>query len=266
MQSLADPKHYLFQGHKLPKCPKTMGQKNNFPTGGFYPLPAAVQGPEHADRQAYNRPSKPQNMESSTYIEGVLQLMGQIAPLPEPFQQRIASQLKAERLPAKTLMLRPGQTARRVYYIKKGFIRSYFLDGEGREHTTGFAGENQLLTSTASFLLQQPADEYVQVLAEAELLSISYHQLQSYYADFPQGNLIGRILVERHFAQAESRSRLLRYKSPQQRYQQLLCQHPNIEQLTTTAHIASYLGINRETLSPTRSKILKTSAKLPVIN
>lgn len=232
------------------------GTKKQFSNPIRFPS-ASLRGPAPPSGNLSSTIKTTRTMECSTHIEDVLQLMGQIAPLPDPFQQRIASQLKAEHLAAKTIMLRPGETARRIYYIKKGFIRSFFIDSEGREHTTGFAGTNQLITSTASFLLQQPGDGYLQALSDCELLSLSYHQLQSYYADFPQGNLIGRILVERHFAQAEMRSRLLRYKSPRQRYQQLIAQHPNIEQLTTTGYIASYLGINRETLSRERSRALR---------
>lgn len=200
---------------------------------------------------------KPPQMESSTIFEGVLQLMGQIAPLPQPFQQRIADQLIAETLPSKTVLLAPGQTARKIYYIRNGLIRSYFIDRSGREHTTSFSTEGQLATAASSFLLQQPSQEYLQALQETQVLSLSFHQLQSYYADFPQGNLIGRIITERHYAMAETRSRLLRYKSPTERYLQLLESHPAIEQLTTSSLIASYLGINRETLSRTRSRILR---------
>lgn len=185
--------------------------------------------------------------------------MGQIAPLPYPFQQRIASQLKSEQISAKTILLSPGEVARRIYYVKKGFLRSYFIDPHGREHTTGFTGEGQLLTSTASFLLQQPSDEFLQALQHCQLLSLNYHQLQSYYADFPEGNLIGRIITERHYAMAQLQSRILRFKSPKERYQALLQRHPNIEQLTTTVNIATYLDINRETLSRTRSRLLKSS-------
>lgn len=199
----------------------------------------------------------PHQMESSTIFEGVLQLMGQIAPLPQPFQQRIADQLKAETLPSKTILISPGQTARRIYYIQSGLIRSYFIDRHGKEHTTSFSTPGQLATSPSSFLLQQPAQEYLQALQQTKVLSLSYHQLQSYYADFPQGNLIGRIITERHYAMAEARSRLLRYKSPTERYLELLESHPGIEQLTTSSLIASYLGINRETLSRTRSRLLR---------
>lgn len=198
-------------------------------------------------------------MESQSNIEGVLRLMAQIAPLPLPLQQRIASQLREEHFAPKEILLSPGETARRIYYVKKGFLRSYFIDPQGREHTTGFTGEGQLLTSTASFLLQQPSGEYLQALHPSQLLSLTYYQLQSYYADFPQGNLIGRIIAERHYAMSVQQSGILRFRSPRERYQALLERYPDIEQLTTTIHIASFLGINRETLSRTRSRLLRGS-------
>lgn len=65
----------------------------------------------------------------------VLQVMGHIVPLPAPFQQRIAAELHTETFAARHLLLSPGDIARRVYYIKKGFLRAYFLDESSKKYT-----------------------------------------------------------------------------------------------------------------------------------
>ncbi len=188
----------------------------------------------------------------------LLHMLGHITPLPEPFQQRMQEQLQNENYNSKEILLSPGEICRKIYYIKRGFLRAYHLDKSGKEHTSWFLGTGDFMISIYSFFTQRPAEEYIEVLLDSELQSISWHQLQSYYADFREGNLIGRIITEKYYIQSEERALFLRTQSPEERYEALLNKHPNIEQLTTTANIASYLSMTRETLSRLRSKLLKT--------
>ncbi|RZJ89257.1 MAG: Crp/Fnr family transcriptional regulator [Chryseobacterium sp.] len=196
-------------------------------------------------------------MELPSDTNYLLQVLGSITPLPGPFQDRVREQTLTETFKAKEILIRPGNTAQRIYFVKEGFLRAYFIDQKGNQCTTWFVSPGDLMISVYSFFSQQPAEEYIEVLQEATLQSLTWHQLQSYYADFPQGNLIGRVMTERYYILSEERSINLRIQSPEQRYLALLQRHPNIEQLTTTANIASHLGITRETLSRLRGSLLR---------
>lgn len=187
----------------------------------------------------------------------LLLVMGAIVPLPEPFQQRITQQLITEEFPKGHRLLSPGETCRRIYFIKKGLARSYHIDNEGRELTTWLMGTGDLMISIYSFFTQRPAQEYIEVLQDSILQSVTWNQLQSYYADFSQGNLIGRIVTEKYYIESEERALFLRTQSPEERYQALVNKHPDIFQLTTITTIASYLCMTRETLSRLRSKLAR---------
>ncbi|MEJ5996606.1 Crp/Fnr family transcriptional regulator [Pedobacter sp. Du54] len=196
-------------------------------------------------------------MENIQPVVDLMQVLGQITPLPAPFQQRMLEQVIEEQFPAKHTLLAPGDTCKRIYFVKLGFLRAYHLDPNGNEHTTWFMGQNDIVISVHSFFTQQPAHEYVEILQDSILQSISWHQLQSYYADFPQGNLLGRIVTEKYYIQSEERALFLRIQSPEERYQALLNRHPDIFLHTTTQNIASYLNMRRETLSKLRSRLAK---------
>lgn len=185
-------------------------------------------------------------------------VLGSITPLSAPFQERITNQVLTETFKKAHILLRPREVARRIYYIKKGFLRAYIIDENGKECTSWLMGANDLMISVYSFFTQRPADEYIEVLDDCILQSITWSQLQSYYADFKEGNYIGRVLTEKYYILSEERSIFMRTKTPEERYKILLQQHNQIEQLTTQSNIASYLGITRETLSRIRSKILRT--------
>lgn len=184
----------------------------------------------------------------------LLETLSFIIPLPTPMQNRVKGESLIETFERKKLLLSPGETARRVYFIRSGFLRAYFIDDSGNECTTWFSGKGDLMISIHSFFTQQPANEYIEVLQDCKLQSLTWLELNAYYADFREGNLLGRLVTQRYFILSEERAILLRTRSPEQRYDLLLRNHPEIEQQTTQQNIASFLGISRETLSRIRRK------------
>lgn len=184
----------------------------------------------------------------------LLETLSFIIPLPTPMQNRVKEESLIETFERRKLLLSPGETARRVYFIRRGFLRAYFIDENGNECTTWFTGKGDLMISVHSFFAQQPANEYIEVLQDSKLQSLTWLQLNAYYADFSEGNLLGRLITQKYFILSEERAILLRTRSPEQRYDLLLSNHPEIEQETTQQNIASFLNISRETLSRIRRK------------
>ena len=148
---------------------------------------------------------------------------------------------------AETYFIAPGgETSRRIYFINKGFARAYYVTRQGRECTSWFMGQGDLMISVYSFYTQKPAAENI------ELLSISWNQLQGIYADFPEYNYTGRLVTEKYYMLSEERTILLRTLSARERYERLLQLHPGITQKASLGQIASYLGMTQETLSRVR--------------
>ena len=193
-------------------------------------------------------------MEKTIPEADLLETLGFIIPLPETMQNRINQQVITQEFKHKHLLLRPGETARRLYFIRKGFLRAYFIDKQGKECTTWFMGQGDLMISVHSFFTQNPAHEYIEVLQDCKLQSLTWNELNAFYADFKEGNLLGRIVTQKYYMLSEERAIFLRTQTPQHRYELLLERHPQIEQQTTQNNIASYLGMSRETLSRIRRK------------
>lgn len=186
----------------------------------------------------------------------LLETLGFIIPLPAPFQKRVNDEVITETFKRKDLLLEPGEIARRLYFIRQGFLRAYFIDSNGKECTTWFMGKGDLMISVYSFFTQKPAYEYIEVLEDCKLQSLTWNQLNSYYADFEEGNLLGRIVTQKYYLLSEERALFLRTQTPENRYEMLIEKHADIEQQTTQSNIASYLGISRETLSRIHRKKL----------
>jgi len=184
--------------------------------------------------------------------ELLIQTLNFISPLSAALDQRFRESIREEILPKRTLLLREGETSRRIYFINKGFARAYYVTRQGRECTSWFMGQGDLMISVYSFYTQKPAAENIELLEDSELLSISWNQLQGIYADFPEYNYTGRKVTEKYYMLSEERTILLRTLSARERYERLLQLHPGITQKASLGQIASYLGMTQETLSRVR--------------
>jgi CRP/FNR family transcriptional regulator, anaerobic regulatory protein len=47
---------------------------------------------------------------------------------PTPMQNRMKEESLIETFERKKILLSPGETARRIYFIRSGFLRAYFID------------------------------------------------------------------------------------------------------------------------------------------
>ncbi|MFD0763219.1 Crp/Fnr family transcriptional regulator [Mucilaginibacter lutimaris] len=185
--------------------------------------------------------------------ELLIQTLNFISPLSGALDKRFRENLIEEKLPRRHLLLEEGRVNNKIYFINKGFARAFYYTREGKECTSWFMGKGELMISVYSFYTQTPAAENIELLEDSELLSMTWSQLQSIYADFPEYNFTGRIVTEKYYQLSEERAVLLRTLTARERYEKLLSTHPDILRQASQGQIASYLGISPETLSRVRS-------------
>lgn len=162
---------------------------------------------------------------------------------------------KAGRLsvPARTLLLEEGRVADRLFLIRSGCLRLFF-DDEGREITFQFFFEGDFVASFDSLHKRQPSLFSLESIEPAELSVI---ERDDFYALLGREPSLRRAyeekLVERFRAyQLLFLSRIR--NTPQQRYEELLREHPDIVRRVPQHYIASYLGITPVSLSRIRNR------------
>jgi len=179
--------------------------------------------------------------------------LNSIAILSQGLTDKIGELLIEENFKKKSLLLKQGQVAHRIYFIKQGFVRAYYDKGDDT-FTNWFMGQNDIVISVYSFFSRKPSFENIEVLEDCTLQSITWDQLQSLYQTFPEFNIIGRIITEQYYIRSEERAIDLQTLTGKQRYEKLLTIYPNIQQKATLGQIATYLGIKQETLSRIRGQ------------
>jgi CRP-like cAMP-binding protein len=183
----------------------------------------------------------------------LFQILNNIAILSPELKDVIIGLLLEETYKKKSLLLKQGQVAHRIYFIKYGFVRAYYDKG-GDTFTNWFMGTGDIVISVYSFFSRKPSFENIEILEGCILQSITWDQLQYLYKTFPEFNAIGRIITEQYYIRSEERAINLQTLTAKQRYEKLLTEYPSILQKATLGQIATYLSVKQETLSRIRAQ------------
>jgi len=141
-------------------------------------------------------------------------------------------------------------------FIIDGVFRTYYVDEQsGEEKNVFFFSKNQVVVSYKSFVTQTPCNYYTQSLTESRILYIHYDHLLALYKQSHQWERLGRLIAEQAFNISMSRTESFLFLTPEQRYLNLMDEHPDIFNAIPLYHISSYLGIQLPSLSRIRKRI-----------
>src|SRR5215510_9795676 len=190
-------------------------------------------------------------------IEKLIARLNGLHPMGEELTDRIRSMVWITQHPKKTVLLKEGEVNNHICMVVNGLVRSYYLN-EGREITSRFMDEGFIITSWISFYTRKPGSEFIETQEDTTLACVHYNDIQKLYEEFPEFNIIGRKQVEYSFYMSELRTRMLRKHTAEEKYRFFLENHPSLMQRVSLKHIATYLGMNEETLSRVRSQFHKS--------
>src|SRR4051812_23204206 len=159
--------------------------------------------------------------------------------------------LEIRRLPAKSLFLDEGEVCGRMGFVTRGYFRKYYLT-EKKEVTTFFNFEKDVMVEFDSFLRRAPSRYFIQAMEDAEIVSFSREAWQFAFDRSKSWERLGRITAERYYVSVTQRVESLLFLSGEQRYLNLLEVSPHIHARVPLFQIASYLGLERESLSRLR--------------
>ncbi len=144
-------------------------------------------------------------------------------------------------------------------FIFSGVFRTYYIDGKtNEEKNVFFFSKNQVVVSFQSFIAQAPCNYFTQSMTDSEILYIHYDHLQELYKKSHAWERLGRVLAEMAFTVSMTRTESFLFRSPEERYQDLVTQHPDIFNAIPLYHISSYLGIQGPSLSRIRKRLAQS--------
>ena len=186
--------------------------------------------------------------------EHFLESLSYIAPLSHEAMELFAAHTTLQMVKKGDYLLREGQRCQYIWFIETGACRAFQHHNE-KEINTGFYFENTFLTNLNSLRNNVPADYNIQTIEAGTLWQWHKDDLFSLYQQSPEITAFGRQCLEHLFIEQEKHNHWLKRNSPEERYQSILNNQPELLQRVSLTQLSSYLGISRETLSRIRRRL-----------
>jgi CRP-like cAMP-binding protein len=142
-------------------------------------------------------------------------------------------------------------------FIIEGVFRIYRADEDtSEEKNLLFFSSGQFVASYTSFFSQKPCNYYTASVDASLILYIHIDNLHKLYKESHQWERFGRYIAETAFHQLMANTEGFLFKTAEERYMDMMEQHPEIFSSVPLYHLASYLGIKAPSLSRIRKRMV----------
>lgn len=169
------------------------------------------------------------------------------------FVERIKSAYTREELPAKTVLIKEGALAKKLFYIDQGCCRCWF-NNDGIDVTFQFLFEGSFASSFETVTSGKVSWYSIETLEPTVVYSVSLERFKSAQDNNPLAKAAYVNYVEQGLMNFQKLFVAHIKDSPEKRYRELLINHPEIIQRVPQHYIASFLGITSVSLSRIRNR------------
>ncbi len=153
-----------------------------------------------------------------------------------------------------------------INFIIDGVVRSFKMEEDGKDFTWAFyylndeVMEHRMISDVcivdyASFLRNESAELAFEVMEDCTLMTISKKELFRLYESDDKWQIFARKIAEDAYCATRDRTLTLLTKSAKERLEILEEYFPDIFTRVSQQHIASYLGITRQSLNRLRREV-----------
>jgi CRP-like cAMP-binding protein len=156
---------------------------------------------------------------------------------------------------ASEIYIPEGKIFKKIIYIKKGILRIFFVTASGEEKTFFFRWEGQIAAIPECIFDNQPTRQTWQALEDCELMEIDFDIVEKLSENNISLFKIRLGFAEKMFLDALKRVESFVLDKPEERYQKLIIQKPEIVKRVADKHIASFIGVTPVSLSRIRKRL-----------
>jgi CRP-like cAMP-binding protein len=169
-------------------------------------------------------------------------------------QEQVLALMQRKTVAKRSILLRPGEIDRHIYFVEEGCLRMFHTDSEGQEHNLCFYPGNWWACDIVSFFKAKSATHTIQALEDSTVCYFTLPDLERLFTQVPKFERFFRILTQNGFDMFQRRVTSSLSKSAEQRYREFRRHYPGLEQRIPQKQIASYLGITAAFLSMMRKE------------
>ncbi len=162
--------------------------------------------------------------------------------------------LTAKKVPAKTKILQAGETEHYIYFLSQGIVKGY-QNIDGKLVIQHLVSEQNFFTSLDSFVNGTPSLEYYETITDCKLFIISKTDYQILRAESGFWENFFRDITNEHLKCKLDRVKDFQILTAKERYLKFMNQYPEMALNVSIDNIASFLGIEPQSLSRIRKQI-----------
>jgi len=161
-----------------------------------------------------------------------------------------------------TVLLEQGDLVKTCYFVLKGCVRQYQLDRDGNEITVNFFTEEQGVTIFNQNKLDATS-KYFLVCSEDCVLVVGDLSIEKdMYNEHTELESMTRMMMEEDMGAMQDKMATFIASSPEERYQLVIDERPDLLERVPQHQLASYLGIKPESLSRIKRRLDREHIKL----
>jgi len=180
-------------------------------------------------------------------INAVQQFLNQAGCFSEEFKSELELLVHEQFYRNKQIVQASGQVELNTYLIESGFVRGYYYDHKGNEHTLKFWVPGDLIFSYEGYY-KVPSHYYIEFMDESKAYVLSYEDLIHLQKSHTDALSVIKYAMLRDKREEHEREAILALPA-NERYRRLLNHNHTIFQKSPAKYIASYLNMSRETLA-----------------
>jgi len=138
-------------------------------------------------------------------MQELLTYINKISPLKDLTVKELQKSFKPLQLKKNEFFVREGEYSQKIGFLKKGIVRAFFLNQEGKEYTKQFFVDSSLIGAYTSLLTKQPNKIAQQALTDCEILVANFRDMETLYNKFHDLERLGRKIAEFYFLEKEQK-------------------------------------------------------------
>lgn len=153
----------------------------------------------------------------------------------------------------KQLILPTDNYARSVFFVERGMVRMFY-NKSGKDITHYFFNEGAFAAGSESTFYHRKSIYGIEAVEDATITVIPFPLIEELAKHSILVNQLIQSILLQSLIGFSTRLHSLQFETAQERYQNLINQHPDILRRAPLGDIASYLGISQQTLSVIRAQ------------
>jgi len=190
-------------------------------------------------------------------MELILENIAKHVSLTPEEQELFLSKLETNTYKTKTILLNAGEVCKHSYFVNSGILRSFNINDNIVEHVLAFACTGWWMSDMYSYFSQKPGQLFIEVLEDAEVVSLSKENQEQLFLEIPKLERFFRILIENSLVANQQRLMDNLSLPAEERFEKFCSKYRALVYKVPQKQIASFIGVTPEFFSKMKARLLK---------